>query len=63
VVGLSGVVASAIFRGAVRAKRTGRVPVPLKGKRWSGVIEPSGLQFGWVLESLHYYAELFGFFL
>ena len=28
-----------------------------------GVIEPGGLDFGRVLESLHYYAELFGFFL
>ena len=28
-----------------------------------GVVEPGGLDLGWVLEGLHYYAELFGFFL
>jgi hypothetical protein len=27
------------------------------------LVEPRGLEFGWVLEGLHYYAELFGFFL
>jgi len=39
--------------------------VPLKGTASgeSGVIEPVGLEFGWVLEGLHYDAELFGFFL
>ena len=26
-------------------------------------VEPGGLEFGWVLKGLHYYAELFGFFL
>ena len=26
-------------------------------------VEPSGLEFWWVLERLHYHAELFGFFL